>query len=176
VADKTTHFGRAGELFAMSELLLRGWNVAVPVADVGDDVFIVDDNDKTTYRVQVKSAEAKELEAGGFTASFTLSRRQLKAVLRIELFFMLLVRVGTHRRFLLIPRDELAAVRDKVEMDARPGRPMVPDAKAKTDDLNVTVGIGEDKASIWSEPFDRFLDQWPVQLSEITGGPGRRSR
>jgi hypothetical protein len=167
VADKTTHFGRAGELFAMSELLLRGWNVAVPVADVGDDVFIVDDNDKTTYRVQVKSAEAKELEAGGFTASFTLSRRQLKAVLRIELFFMLLVRVGTHRRFLLIPRDELAAVRDKVEM---------PDAKAKTDDLNVTVGIGEDKASIWSEPFDRFLDQWPVQLSEITGGPGRRSR
>jgi hypothetical protein len=32
----------------MSELLLRGWNVAVPVVDVGDDVLVVDDNDKTT--------------------------------------------------------------------------------------------------------------------------------
>ena len=40
----------------MSELLLRGWNVAVPVVDVGDDVFVIDDNDKTTYRMQVKSA------------------------------------------------------------------------------------------------------------------------
>ncbi len=56
MAEKPTHFGRAGEFFAMSELLLRGWNVAVPVVDVGDDVFVIDDNDKTTYRVQVKSA------------------------------------------------------------------------------------------------------------------------
>lgn len=55
MADKRTHFGRAGEYFAMSELLLRGWNVAVPVVDVGDDVFMIDDNDKTTFRLQVKS-------------------------------------------------------------------------------------------------------------------------
>jgi hypothetical protein len=40
----------------MSEVLLRGWNVAVPVVDVGDDVFVIDDNDKTTYRLQIKSA------------------------------------------------------------------------------------------------------------------------
>jgi hypothetical protein len=35
MADKTTHFGRAGEYFVISELLLRGWNVAIPVVDVG---------------------------------------------------------------------------------------------------------------------------------------------
>jgi hypothetical protein len=35
VNEKRSHFGRAGEFFAMSELLLRGWNVAVPVVDVG---------------------------------------------------------------------------------------------------------------------------------------------
>jgi hypothetical protein len=61
MADKTTHFGRAGEFFAMSELLLRGWNVAVPVVDVGDDAFVIDDNDKTTWRLQVKSAEAETM-------------------------------------------------------------------------------------------------------------------
>lgn len=45
-AKKKTHFGRAGEYFAMSELLLRGWNVAIPVVDVGDDVLFIDDQDK----------------------------------------------------------------------------------------------------------------------------------
>jgi hypothetical protein len=45
MSEKKTHFGRAGEYFAMSERLLRGWNVAVPVVDVGDDVFVIDDND-----------------------------------------------------------------------------------------------------------------------------------
>ena len=56
MTDKTTHFGRAGEYFAMSELLLRGWNVAVPVVDVGDDVFVIDDSDKKTRRLQVKTS------------------------------------------------------------------------------------------------------------------------
>lgn len=50
-SEKKTHFGRAGEYYAMSELLLRGWNVAVPVVDVGDDAFVIDDRDKTTRRV-----------------------------------------------------------------------------------------------------------------------------
>lgn len=55
---KTTHFGRAGEYFAMSELLLRGWNVAVPVVD--DDVFVIDDRDKATRRLQVKTSAIRE--------------------------------------------------------------------------------------------------------------------
>jgi hypothetical protein len=42
MADKKTHFVRAGEYYGMSELLLRGWNVAVPVVDVGDDVFVIE--------------------------------------------------------------------------------------------------------------------------------------
>ncbi len=28
----------------MAEFLLRGWNVAIPEVDVGDDIFVVDDN------------------------------------------------------------------------------------------------------------------------------------
>ena len=67
MTDKKTHFGRAGEYFAMSELLLRGWNVAVPVVDVGDDVFVIDDRDKTTLRAQVKTSAAEP--ASGRTAS-----------------------------------------------------------------------------------------------------------
>jgi hypothetical protein len=83
VNQKRTHFGRAGEFFAMSEILLRGWNVAVPVVDVGDDVFIIDDNDKRTFRLQVKSGRVD-----GGVATFTLSRPQLRATLPIELLYM----------------------------------------------------------------------------------------
>ncbi len=61
----------------MSELLLRGWNVAVPVVDVGDDVFVIDDNEKTTRRVQVKSSRI-EAQDNAPMASFTLSRAQLR--------------------------------------------------------------------------------------------------
>jgi hypothetical protein len=27
---------------------LRGWNVAVPVVDIGDDVLVIDDDDETS--------------------------------------------------------------------------------------------------------------------------------
>ena len=115
MAEKKTHFGRAGEYFAMSELLLRGWNVAVPVVDVGDDVFVIDDNDKTTWRLQVKAAESTDVpekDGGGVTARFTLSRAQLRTAQPIELFYMLILRVGSAWRFLVLPRVDLLKIRD----------------------------------------------------------------
>lgn len=52
----------------MSELLLRGWNVAVPVVDVGDDVFVVDD---TTRRPTASRSRAPKEPA---TATRSTSR------------------------------------------------------------------------------------------------------
>jgi hypothetical protein len=86
----------------MSEVLLRGWNVAVPVVDVGDDVFVIDDNDKRTFRLQVKSCR---VDKG--VATFTLSRPQLRATLPIELLYMFMLREESRWRFLLIPRVRL---------------------------------------------------------------------
>ncbi len=94
MTEKKTHFGRAGEYFAMSELLLRGWNVAVPVVDVGDDIFVIDDRDKVAYRVQAKTSAADPGDAGRVRATFKLSRDQLRTPLAIELFYMLMVRAG----------------------------------------------------------------------------------
>lgn len=45
--------GRSGELAVMSELLWRGWTPARPEIDIGDDVFIIDDEIGTFWRVQV---------------------------------------------------------------------------------------------------------------------------
>lgn len=175
MGDKTTHFGRAGEFFAMSELLLRGWNVAVPAVDVGDDVFVVDDNDKTTYRLQVKTAKG----VGGKFA-FALSRQQLRALQQIELFYMLLMREDARWRFLVIPRDELVAVRDRFEQPAdgaRPrGAPAKKDADAKTDAMALNVEFDGTSALAWGDNFDTYLDRWPSALPVIQGGPGTRGQ
>ena len=37
------YLGKAGQLAAMSYFLMRGWNVATPEVDVGDDLFVVED-------------------------------------------------------------------------------------------------------------------------------------
>ena len=34
--EKKSHLGKAGQLAAMAEFLLRGYNVAIPEVDVGD--------------------------------------------------------------------------------------------------------------------------------------------
>jgi hypothetical protein len=54
------YLGKAGQLVTMSEFLARGWNVATPEVDVGDDLFVVEDKKGIFSRVQVKTAQAIE--------------------------------------------------------------------------------------------------------------------
>ena len=42
----------------MAEFLARGYNVAVPEVDRGDDLFVVRDDNGELSRIQVKSASA----------------------------------------------------------------------------------------------------------------------
>lgn len=164
MADKTTHFGRAGEYHAMSELLLRGWNVAIPVVDVGDDVFVIDDKDKRTRRVQVKSAEGKKVK-GRVTAAFKLSQSQLRLQQPIELFYVLLVRSSAAWRMLVIPRDRLLEIHK-----ARGGR-----RKASVS-LMLNVTLENDGAKGWSASLSEYLDKWPEDLAPADGGPGAKKR
>jgi len=181
MASKRTHFGRAGEYYAMSELLLRGWNVAVPVVDVGDDAFVIDDRDKTTRRVQVKTAEAEPSKrategtgGGRVRATFNLSREQLRTPQAIELFYMLMVRLPTSWRYLVIPRRDLLQMRATYVAQERtaPGRRRLVDEDATTDGLTFIVEFEGDTASGWEGALDRYLDCWPDDLCVVEGGPG----
>jgi uncharacterized protein YuzE len=63
------YIGKAGQFAAMSEFLMRGWNVAVPEVDIGDDIFVVRDENGEFVRVQVKTATA-QARSKSFSAQF----------------------------------------------------------------------------------------------------------
>lgn len=100
--------GRAGHLAVMSEFLVRGWNVAVPEVDVGDDIFVVRDSDGAFVRIQVKTAQAKPLKKG-FSAQFAIPLQQLGSLPIPELTYALLVRHpnASWHRPLIISRFDL---------------------------------------------------------------------
>ncbi|GAB4028985.1 PDDEXK-like family protein [Spirosoma gilvum] len=84
------YIGKAGQLFAMSEFLMLGWNVAIPEVDRGDDIFVVKDDNGELRRVQVKTAQAKA-KLNGYRVQFSLPRLQLLNP-PIQFYFFLLVR------------------------------------------------------------------------------------
>ncbi len=69
--------GKAGQLHVMSEFLMRGWNVATPEVDTGDDIFVVEYDNDTFNRIQVKTAKAVERKTGySFQANIPLYQLQ----------------------------------------------------------------------------------------------------
>ena len=160
----------------MSELLLRGWNVAVPVVDVGEDVFVIDDNDKTTRRVQVKSSLIRRNpKSSQLEASFTLSRAQLRTdfTSTTPLIYMFLVRDSDTWRFFVISQDDLASLHNRFVAAPKPGRGRPPKGhdEATTDSLTLTVSLeGEPKA--WGVSLSAYESKWPKELPEVRTGPG----
>jgi hypothetical protein len=103
--------GKSGQLAVMAEFVSRGYNGAVPEVDVGDDIFVVRDRDGELSRVQVKTANAKELKDGGFCAMFKLSLRQLETPHTPDMNYVFTIRRReSWRDFIVISRKALYEV------------------------------------------------------------------
>lgn len=85
------YVGKAGQFAAMSEFLMRGWNVAVPEVDIGDDIFVVRDENGEFVRVQVKTATA-QTRSKNFSAQFSVPLAQLDRTFVPELVYCFLTR------------------------------------------------------------------------------------
>lgn len=85
------YLGKAGQLAAMSEFLLRGYNVAMPEVDMGDDIFVVHDPDGELWRIQVKTALGVP-RANGFSARFIVPMHQLTSMRVPDTYFVLAAR------------------------------------------------------------------------------------
>lgn len=114
--EKRSHLGMAGHHAAMSEFLYRGYNVAVPAVDIGDDVYVVEDRQGTMWRLQVKTSDQPESDLG----VYQLSRRQLREVKRNELFFMFMRRWAGRWRFVLIHRIDSSNAIEPADRAADP--------------------------------------------------------
>ena len=84
------YLGKAGQLATMSYFLMRGWNVATPEVDVGDDLFVIEDKKGVFYRVQVKTSNAVELK-NGYSVQFHLPLAQLVTRIEPEVHYIFVV-------------------------------------------------------------------------------------
>ena len=75
----------------MSEFLTRGWNVAIPEVDIGDDIFVVQDDNGTLRRVQVKTSVATERQ-NNFSGQFNVRLIQLKNIANIPVHYVFVER------------------------------------------------------------------------------------
>jgi hypothetical protein len=86
--------GKAGQHVAVAEFLRRGYNVALPEVDVGDDFLVLDDRCGGYSRIQVKTSSTKPLKTEwGFQAQFFIPARQLYTPQRPHLFYILAARL-----------------------------------------------------------------------------------
>jgi hypothetical protein len=106
VARSTYVVGKAGHLAAMAEFLLRGYNVAMPEADEGDDIFVIEDQSGELWRVQVKTAIGRHRRTG-WRAKYSISFDQIKSAKTPEMFFVFVLRRESTWEFLVIRRKAL---------------------------------------------------------------------
>jgi hypothetical protein len=104
------YLGKAGQLVVMAEFLARGWNVATPEVDIGDDLFVVEDKKGIFVRVQVKTAQATERQ-GGFSLQFNIPVKQLIEEISPEIYYVFVARRGsTWVGNIIISREMLAEI------------------------------------------------------------------
>ncbi len=85
------YLGKAGHLAVMSEFLMLGWNVAIPEVDVGDDIFVVQDEQGTLRKVQVKTSAATQRKSG-LSGQFSVSAKNLRNISNILVHYVFILR------------------------------------------------------------------------------------
>jgi hypothetical protein len=118
------YVARSGELAVMAQFLVRGYNVAMPEVDVGEDVFVVRDRDAELSRVQVKAAfgKGKKRQAG----TFKVPLLQLYRDHAPELYYVFtLYHGGLWREFVIIRRPELVALHEEKVLGHIAGKDLI---------------------------------------------------
>lgn len=162
------YFGMAGHLAVMSEFLLRGYNVALPFVDRGDDVITLEDPRDEIRRVQVKTSklydcsgaqvrkqtcedECRTCRRGILRAIFKLKGAQLREPDRsTKLFYALMFRHEDRWNSIVIPRSTLRAVHKQIEK--KPSSPSTT--------LEILVDLQNKTVKGWNHDFGEYLNNW----------------
>jgi hypothetical protein len=86
--------GGSGQMAVIGELLHRKCNAAIPIVDVGTDVFAFRDDSEDVARIQVKTAPGQRYKnVKGYHARFGIPMKQLRPTDAPPLFYALAVRL-----------------------------------------------------------------------------------
>jgi hypothetical protein len=103
----SSYVGKAGQLAVMAELALRGYNVAIPEIDIGDDVFVLNDRTKEAARIQVKTSTGKRARTR-FDCRFSVNVPHVQTQGIPGNYYALVGRCGERWRFVVVPTSKLA--------------------------------------------------------------------
>ena len=145
-----SHVGKAGHLAAMAEFLLRGYNVAMPEADVGDDIFVVHDDEGQLWRIQVKTALGKRT-GYGFRGQFAVGRSQLETAKKPELFFVFVLRAEGRWEFVPVSRPALLDKQEQSHVASPAG-----------DQLVFTFRFSSSAVRCGAEDLQSYRGNWDV--------------
>lgn len=147
------HIGKAGQLAVMSELLLRGYNVAMPEVDIGDDILVVEDRRDRLWRVQVKTATAVRRDYG-YSGQFLIPLPQLMSRSDVNLFYVLALRIDPFWEFLVLSRAQLRREHRAYQVGSRIG----PNLRLYT--AFQAVGVACSGRNF--QPYRGNWEQWPI--------------
>lgn len=102
----TQYTGKAGQLAVMGEFTLRGYNVAMPEIDKGDDVFVVRDDTGAMWRLQVKTSSGVQ-QQNSRRFQFRVRENMIQTAQTPELHFVFVMRSGDRWRFMIMDRAVL---------------------------------------------------------------------
>ena len=144
------YLGRAGQLTVMAEFLVRGWNVAVPEVDVGDDIFVIRDRDGRLFRIQVKTAAAKSRKYG-LSATFAVPAKQLFSPILPELTYVFVIRhEGRWDSFLVVERKKLFEEHRRFNVGSR----------SSDEKVVFYIAISDEQATCSGRDFSDYLNNW----------------
>lgn len=134
----------------MAEFLSRGYNVAVPEVDIGDDIFVVRDGSVEYSKVQVKTAVATKLK-NGYAAKYSIRFDQLSAISVPEIWYVFANRLEDKwQSFLIVSRPTLFSLYrlNKFGSINRQGH------------LALYLSFSDNRASCSGQNFSQYLNNW----------------
>jgi hypothetical protein len=103
-SGQSYYIGKAGQLAVMSEIALRGYNVAIPEVDKGDDIFAVNDDTGIMHRLQVKTSLGHPQRNSSHRCQFEIRVDQITRDINPDTDYVFVARLNNSWEFVIIPR------------------------------------------------------------------------
>ncbi len=135
----------------MAELAWRGYNVAMPEIDIGDDIFAVNDTSGNMWRIQVKYGKVRK-QKKSVAAVFPCRKDQLEKPNTPELYYVFVFR-DKFWRFAIFSRASLLTHHQSNQFGStfvhkQSGKDYLNFRLCLTDAGELSYGSGKDKKSV----------------------------